>query len=251
MKQSVLITGAASGIGWATAKLLASKGYRIILLDRNAPLMKSARDELMQRGGTTEDIDLVELDLGDIARLESWADNYPFPGAGLFGLINNAAIENLKPMVDLSVQDLDAMWRINMLAPVVLARKCLPHLKRCQGSIVNVGSIADRAYSRLYSGYGASKAFLNSFFKHAAKEIGFEGVRVNSVSPGSVDTPLMDDVLARGLFDPKDVTAEVAGIPLEQRLARPEEIAQTILFALTGPRYLHGADLRIHGGSNP
>ena len=134
-------------------------------------------------------------------------------------LVNVAAIEILKPFTDFTRQDLDLTWRINMLAPILMTQACYPFLKIAQGSVVNISSTADTAYCRLYSVYGASKAFLNSLSRHAAREFGFDGVRINTISPGGVDTPLMREVLESGVFDPDETHREMQQIPIEQRSA--------------------------------
>ena len=87
---------------------------------------------------------------------------------------------------------------------------------------------------------------MNSFSKHAGKEFGFKGVRINIVSPGPIDTPLMTEILK--LFESGELEKLEASIPIEQRLGRPEEVAAAIWFALSGPKYLHATDIRVTGG---
>jgi 3-oxoacyl-[acyl-carrier protein] reductase len=249
MKRTVLISGGSRGIGLGIAQRALARGMRIILLAQNEAELTAAARDLVARGFSTETIEIQTLDLADSDEIVRRVPTFPFLQSGLFGLINNAAVEILKPFTEFTRDDLERTWRINMLAPILMTQACYPFLKMATGSVVNISSTADRAYCRLYSAYGASKAFLNSLSRHAAREFGFDGVRVNVVSPGGVDTPLMREVLDSGVFDRAEVEKEMQQIPIEQRWARIDEIAETVLFALEGPRYLHGADLRVHGGS--
>lgn len=249
MKRTVLISGASRGIGLGIARLALERGMRAILLAQHENELKSAADGLVAEGFSADDLEIEVLDLADseqiIRRVPKIASIQP----GLFGLVNVAAIEILKTFNEFTLQDLDLTWRVNMLAPILMTQACYPFLKVAKGSVVNISSTADRAYCRLYSVYGASKSFLNSLSSHAAREFGFDGVRINVISPGGVNTPLMREVLESGIFDPEETRREMQQIPIEQRWATIEEIAQAVMFALEGPRYLHGSDLRVHGGS--
>jgi NAD(P)-dependent dehydrogenase (short-subunit alcohol dehydrogenase family) len=222
---------------------------RVILLAQHERELKAAAEKLVGEGFPADDVEVEVLDLSDSDEISRRVPTFPSLQSGLFGLVNNAAVEILKPFNEFTRDDLELTWRVNMLAPILMTQACYPFLKIARGSIVNISSTADRTYERLYSVYGASKAFLNGLSCHAAREFGFDGVRINVISPGGVDTPLMREVLESGVFDPEETRKEMQRIPIEQRWATIEEIAQAALFALEGPGYLHGADLRVHGGS--
>jgi NAD(P)-dependent dehydrogenase (short-subunit alcohol dehydrogenase family) len=249
MKRTILVSGASRGIGLGIARAALEHGMRVILLAQHDAELKSAAEKLFAEGFSAGDIEIEVLDLADGDQIIRRVPTFASLQSGLFGLVNCAAIEILKPFNEFTPQDLDLTWRVNMLAPILMTQACYPFLKIAKGSVVNISSTADNSYSRLYSVYGASKAFLNSLSCHAAREFGFDGVRMNVISPGGVDTPLMREVLESGVFDREEVRQEMQRIPVEQRWATIEEIAHAAMFALEGPRYLHGSDLRVHGGS--
>lgn len=248
MKKTVLITGGSRGIGHATAQLLLEKGFRVILIARDEASLQTVRDNFVQSGFAADDIELVVLDMADSAAIQTRIPQCRLLQDGLFGLVNNAAFETLKNVTEYTLDDLEKTWRVNMLAPVLMIQTCYSLLQKADGSVVNVSSISDQEYSRGYSVYGGSKSFLNAFSRHAARELGFDGIRINLVSPGGTDTPLMQHMVDIGVFTEQHIAEAKAMIPIEQRFATPREVAETIYFALTGPRQLHGADLRIHGG---
>ncbi|MBI3920346.1 MAG: SDR family oxidoreductase [Armatimonadetes bacterium] len=245
-RQTVLITGGSKGIGLATARLLLERDFRVILVARNLQGLSQAREAFLSAGFPGEDIEVQAMDVGDPDQILKEVPQLRLIQDGLFGLVNNAACEPLKRVRDFTRQDLDSVWQTNMLGPILLIQTCYPYLLKAGGSVVNVSSISDHEHYETYSVYGASKAFLNSFSRHAAKELGREGIRINVVSPGGVDTALMRETVRQ--FPAELIERETQAIPIEQRWAKPEEVAETIYFALTGPKYLHGADLRVHGG---
>jgi NAD(P)-dependent dehydrogenase (short-subunit alcohol dehydrogenase family) len=246
-RNTVLVTGGSKGIGQATARLLLQKGWRVILLARDARRLAVVKKDFVAEGFAPDDIEVVALDMADAHAIKKQVPKLKLLQDGLFGLVNNAASEILKPVTAYTRDDLETMWRVNMLAPILMIQACHPFLKKARGSVVNVSSTADRAFYARYSVYGGSKAFLNSFSLHAARELGLAGIRINLVSPGGVDTPLMRSIEKK--FSRKEIKHAKSVIPMEQRWGQPEEIAATIYFALSGPRYLHGADIRVHGGS--
>ncbi len=245
-KKTILITGGSKGIGLATGELFLERDFRVILLARDRARLTRVKADFVKRGFAAHDIEVAAIDLSDSDALALRVPKLKLLQDGLFGLVNNAAVEILKKVTQYSRDDLESTWRVNMLAPILMIQKCYPYLLKASGTVVNVGSISDHRHYEKYSVYGASKCFLNGFSQHVAKELGFDGIRLNVVSPGGVDTPLMQKV--EKLFAPKEIARTKATIPIDQRWATSREIAETIYFSLTGPRYLHGADIRIHGG---
>ena len=247
LRKTVLITGGSKGIGQATARLLLQKGMQVILLARDVKRLAAAKKAFVAEGFTPDAIEVVEMDMGDADAIRTRVPELWLLQRGLFGLVNNAACEILKPLSGFTEDDLESTWRVNMRAPIVMIQTCYPFLKKVRGSVVNLGSVSDREHYPRYSVYGGSKAFLNAFSRHAAKELGFDGIRINVISPSGIDTPLMRAV--EKTFPRKEIRQAKQAIPIGQRWGTSQEIAETIYFALTGPSYLHGADIRVHGGS--
>lgn len=245
--KTILITGGSKGIGFAVAARVLREGHRVILLARDARGLDEATTKLIAGGTSATKIHTAAVDVGNIAALKDCVAGLPWLVEGLDGLVNNAAAEILHRVEDFPLADMELLFRVNCLAPIVLIQLCLPTLKQARGSVVNIGSVSDVQPAPLYSVYGGTKAFLNAFTKHAAKELGFEGVRINTVSPGGTDTPLMEAIAAKH-FSKDEIEKVCSTIPMEQRWGSPDEIADAVWFALFGPRYLHGADLRIDGG---
>lgn len=248
-KRTVLITGGSLGIGQAAAQHCLEQGCRVVLVARKQDTLEQTRRQFIDQGHPAADIHIEAMDMADAHAILTRIPKLDFLQDGLFGLVNNAAFETIKRVDEYSVDDLEKTWQVNMRAPLLMIQACYPFLKKVSGSIVNVSSTAsDSPFAERYSLYGGSKAFLNSFSKHAAKELGFAGVRINIVSPGATETPLMAEVL-KTYFSPDERKKTESTIPIEQRFGQPQEVAQAIWFALAGPKYLHAADIRVDGGA--
>jgi NAD(P)-dependent dehydrogenase (short-subunit alcohol dehydrogenase family) len=248
-KRTVLIAGGSEGIGYATAEKCLSQNCRVILIARGLPKLESARERLLGKGHSAEDVEIVSADLQKCEEIPALVGRLPWVAEGLWGLVLNAAIERIQPAVQFSCEEILATLRVNVVSPVLLISACYPAIRMASGNIVYVGSIADFKRDPGYSVYGGSKAFMKSFVGHAGQEMGPEGVRINVVSPGATDTEMMRRMRYEEKTWPEDqINAFEQSIPIEKRFARPDEIADAIWFALAGPRYFHGEDIRIYGG---
>ena len=239
--RTMLLTGASRGIGHATVKRFSSAGWRVITCSRHAfpegcPWMAGPDDHL-------------QIDLGDDASvLTAIAEvKRRLPGARLDALVNNAGISPKGPGGSrLGTLETEAdVWRrvmqVNCFAPVMLARGLLDELENAGGCIVNVTSIAgSRVHPFAGAAYATSKAALAGLTREMAFDFGPRGVRVNSISPGEIDT----SILSPG------TDAIVAQLPM-RRLGLPEEVAKAIYFLCTDQSsYVHGAEIHINGGQH-
>jgi len=245
IRKRIIVTGAARGIGRAIASLLLKSGCQVLFIDRDEERLAAcvAGFERAYPGQvSSHGMDLADADaiLGDFI-------NHPWCREGLDGLVNNAAVAVHKPLAEFSLEEIEQTWRVNMRAPLLMTKVCLPALTRNKGAIVNLSSCAVRRPAPAYALYAPSKAFLDCYTRHAASELGPCGVRINNVSPGGIQTELMDETIVALELSPESLKAATDLIPIEQRWGRPEEVAECVAFALFGPRYLHGETICMDG----
>lgn len=208
--KAALISGASRGIGEATARLLHARGYGVGLLARNGARLEALARELPGA------LPIV----GDVRRREDWeraVGRMEEAFGGLFALINNAGIGIMKPVVELSEEEVREVLEVNLMGPFLGLKAALPLLLRSRGVVVNVGSLAGKNAFKGGAAYNASKFGLLGLMGAAMLELREMGVRVVNVLPGSVDTGFAGSPVGEGW-----------------KLA-PEDVARAILFALEMP----------------
>jgi 3-oxoacyl-[acyl-carrier protein] reductase len=233
--RTVLITGGAGGIGGAISEAFAAKGAVPVLIDMHPDVGETAS----RLGGYGQKLDLT----GNSAAQE--AVNFALKQTARLDVVVNAAgIQVRSEASAITDQDWCRLLDINLSAAYRLCRAAIPALELTKGSIVNVASLsADRAVPGIVP-YGATKAALVQLGKGLAAELGCRGVRVNSVSPGYVATPMTAAVLD----DPEFRERVLRRIPL-QRLADGHDVADAVVFlASHSARYITGAVLPVDGG---
>lgn len=233
---TALITGATSGIGRATAVLLASRGMHVLVHGRDAARGDAVVERIRADGGKA---DFLACDLADAEAVRDLARQ-----AGRVDvLVNNAAtMFPGGPTASATADGIDLMHAINVRAPFLLVTELAPAMAaRGEGAIVNVLSMAARFGLTGMACYGASKAALGLLTKSWAAEFGPSGVRVNAVSPGPTRTE------GTAVFGPG--LDELASPAPAGRVAAPEEIAASIAF-LAGPEasFVQGVVLDVDGG---
>jgi NAD(P)-dependent dehydrogenase (short-subunit alcohol dehydrogenase family) len=239
----MLLTGASRGIGHATVMQFAMAGWRILSCSRQA-----FSDKCPWPSGAD---DHVQIDLADpvdtergIAEIRRRLEK---EGGKLNALVNNAGISPKGPggkrlgAADTSFNDWNRVFQVNFFAPIMLARGLITELKAAKGAIVNVTSIAGtKVHPFAGAAYATSKAALASLTREMAADFGAAGIRVNSISPGEIDT----SILSPGT----DKIVET--LPL-RRLGTTEEVAKAIYFLCTdASSYVTGAELHINGGQH-
>ena len=237
-----LVTGAASGIGRATAQRLASEGATLMLADINAEgleetrasLPEGARAEVAVFNAIDDDScrDMVAQTVDTLGRLDV--------------LCNIAGMSRSAKFLDLKREDWDRMFAVNTTSLFIITQAALPHLIKAKGNIVNMASASGRVGAPYFSHYAASKAAVISLTRSLAVEFSKEGVRVNCICPGGVNTPMAQvnaDSMAADID--MDLLRRLFALHPE---ARPEEIAGAVAYlASEEARYVSGASFAIDG----
>jgi len=238
--RSVIVTGGASGIGRATALLLARNGARVFVGDvdaiRGAELAKEcARDSLP--------IEFLPMDITNPASVAQFVEAVEVKVQRVDVLVNAAGWDRIEPFMENAPELWDRLVSINLMGAIRLTRTVLPPMIAAgQGKIVNIASDAGRVGSMGETVYSAAKGGLIAFTKSLAREMARHRINVNCVCPGPTDTPLFASLPDR-LRD-----ALTRAIPF-RRIATPEEIAEAVMF-FAGPRsdYITGQVLSVSGG---
>lgn len=241
--RSAVITGAASGIGRATAHRFAAAGARLVLVDRNAEGLADAMTALGNGGHRS-----VTMDVTDEAAWATLAAGIESSDGKLDILVNNAGFGVFRSIADTTLEHWRAIMAVNLDSVFLATKHLLPLLARSgNGAIVNMSSIRGITASANASSYCAAKGAVRMFTKATALECAAlrNGVRANSIHPGHIETPLTAGAHA----DPAIAARLLADTPLG-RTGKPEEIADAILFlASDASRYMTGAELVVDGGS--
>ena len=240
-RRTLLLTGASRGIGHATVKRFSAAGWRVITCSRhafpeNCPWEMGPEDHIqVDLADPASTVDAI----GEIrSRLE---------GGELHALVNNAAVSPKGEggarigSIETTLETWQHVFRVNFLAPIMLARGLLEELKAAKGSVVNVTSIAgSRVHPFAGAAYATSKAALASLTREMAADFGRVGVRVNAIAPGEIDTSILSPGTEK----------IVAQIPL-QRLGTTDEVAKIIYVLCTETSsYVNGAEIHINGGQH-
>lgn len=238
MQKTALVTGGNSGIGYATAKLLKTKGYEVTICGRNSERVNQAAAELGVNG--------FVADMGiasDVIKLAGY-----FEGKSLNALVNNAAIARFAPLAYCTSADFDEFININVRGPLDLIKGVLPALQKVSGSITNVSSAVVNNGLANAALYAASKGALDALTKSLAIEFAPLGVRINAVAPGAIDTPIITKL---GLDEQTQAAVKAhmeTTIPLA-RFGRADEVAEVIVAQLESS-YTTGAIWAVDGGVN-
>jgi 2-hydroxycyclohexanecarboxyl-CoA dehydrogenase len=231
------VTGGASGIGRAAVQALAAAGARVFVGDVDD---SGAAETCRSVGGNAQ---ATHLDITDAGSVADFARGVLDSGGRLDVLVNAAGWDRLEPFLDNEPEFWERIVDLNYLGPVRVSRAFLPAMIDAGGgAIVNVASDAGRVGSTGETVYAGAKGGVIAFSKSLAREMARHGIRVNCVSPGPTDTPLF-----RSLPEKMQMALERA-IPLH-RLARPEEVADAILFfASDRSAFCTGQVLSVSGG---
>ena len=242
-RKAIILTGASRGIGHATAKRFSTAGWRVITCSRHpfpedCPWDAGPEDHIVVDLASSEDTHKA---------ITVMREKLVAHGGRLDALVNNAAISPKLAKgarmnsLETAESDWKTVFQINFFAPIMLARGLLEELKTARGAVVNVTSIAGtKVHPFAGAAYSTSKAALASLTREMAHDFGPHGVRVNSISPGEIETSILSPGTEK----------IIPQIPLH-RLGQPEEVAKAIYFLCTDQSsYISGAELHINGGQH-
>lgn len=229
----IVITGAASGIGFATAQLFAAEGAQVALLDANAAALGPAARGL----GAPE----IHCDVTDVGSVRAAVAAAAKAMGGIDGLVNGAGIFGFTPLADSKPEEWQRILAVNLMGPVLVSQAALPWLQQAEAAtIVNISSVVALRPAARTAAYVASKTGLLGITRSLAIELGPK-IRVNAVCPGTIDTPM-----ARASFAATGLDVSAYTIP---RMGTAMEIAQGILYLSSAESsYVTGTALPIEGG---
>jgi L-fucose dehydrogenase len=245
--KTVLVTGAAKGIGRAVAMHFARDGARVAMLDRDRNALELAAREV---GNSASDAALaVTADVSKSDQVSSAVDEAIAHFGGLDVLVNNAGIHFARALDEYTDEEWQRVFAVNVNGAFYTTRAALPALRRSRGVIVIVSSMTALVGQDRGAAYVASKGALVSMTRALALELAADGIRVNCVCPAGVDTPLMRS-WAETLPDPEAVLRGQAEMHLLGRLATAEDIAATIAFlASPASSFMTGTIVPVEGGA--
>ena len=239
--KTVLITGASKGIGRATAIAFAKKGYSVGI-NFNTSLLdaENLKIKLIDLGA---DAEIFRADVSKPESVKVLADSFIKRFGHIDVLVNNAGISNIKPINEIEFEDWDSIISTNLSSAFYLTKALLPYFINAKsGCIINIASIWGEVGASCEVAYSASKAGLIGFTKALSKELGPSGIRVNSISPGFIDTDMTANI------SEEEKNSFIQNLSIE-RIGTPEDIADVAVFLSSDKsKYITGQNISVNGG---
>lgn len=243
MERTALVTGAAGGIGYATVLAFRDAGWKAIATDRR------------ESADFPAEITFIQSDVSQQESVSNLFEQITNETDVLHALVNNAAIQISKPIVEMSIEEWDATMASNFRAVFLTSKAAHPMMKAAKGAaIVNVSSVHAIATSIGVAAYAASKGAVMALSRAMAIEFSPDNIRVNAILPGAVDTEMLRSGLDRGHLDDgsvEDRLEDLARKTVIGRVGKPDEIARSILFLADEVQsgFITGEGLVVDGGA--
>ncbi|MDQ0775576.1 NAD(P)-dependent dehydrogenase (short-subunit alcohol dehydrogenase family) [Streptomyces aurantiacus] len=239
--KNVVITGGSSGFGFTTAKLLVDGGARVLITGRTQATLDSAREQLGKNAVA------VRSDVASLSDLDALADRVKEEFGTLDALFVNAGITRFEPFQSMSADVYDELFAVNAKGSYFTVQKLAPLLSEGSGVVITT-SVANVLGIPMISAYAASKAALRSMTRSLARELLPQGIRVNAVSPGPVDTGILDRSMPAEAAEATKAQM-IAQNPM-QRVGDPDEVARAVAFLAFDATFTTGAEFAVDGGAS-
>jgi NAD(P)-dependent dehydrogenase (short-subunit alcohol dehydrogenase family) len=241
--RTVIVTGGTRGIGLSLAEGFVLAGARVVVASRKPDACEAAAEHLRSLGGQAIG---VPAHVGDMDDLDVLVEATVSEFGGLDVVVNNAANALAQPMGEMTPEAIVKSQEVNLRGPVFLVQKALPHLKISKhAAVLNMISVGAFNFSPGTAMYSANKAALLSFTRSMAAGYAGDGIRVNAIAPGPVDTDMMRN-------NPQAAIDQMAGATLLKRLASPDEMVGTaLLLCSDAGSYMTGTVVIVDGGGTP
>lgn len=249
INKRAVITGGSDGLGLAIAAAFAAEGADLWLVARQADKLAAAAESLAPYGVVVK---FTSADLTDPASVQRVAEEIAAGWEGVDVLVNNAGMARFTPFAEVTPAELQAQVQLNLLTPYMLTQALLPRLAAVRGAVINISSTSAHRLipGRPASAYAMTKGGLNSLTKALALELGPQGVRVNAIAPGTIQTPLTRRMIA-GFSDERrqEYDKFVSQSFALGRLGEPEDVAQlAVHLASDAANWTTGSVFIVDGG---
>lgn len=242
MIKYVYISGGASGIGFKTAKLCLKKNWTPIVLGRREGKLQGASAQL-------NNCPYLSVDLSKESSKENLRNHFKtLPKGELIGLVNNAGIYKPSSFLNTKTEDWTNQFNVNLLSAVYLSQEFFEELKNSQGSVVNISSTLGIRPIANTGAYSASKAAMNNLTQTMALEFAPFGVRVNSICPGIVNTPIHKDSQGEGDESIMKWKESLKAVQPLDRIGEPVDISETVVHLIEKSKWTTGTIINIDGG---
>lgn len=238
--QVAIVTGGGSGLGYATAKCLASAGAKVIIIGRRENILKKACDEL------GEDISYRVFDITHTDRSKEFVSEIVSDFGSCDIIINNAGRHCKKDVSDITIQDFQDIFDVHLYGSFALSQAAIPYMKRKKhGSIIFVSSMSALLGLTKVCAYGAAKSALIGLTRCMAGDISAEGIRVNAIIPGFIDTPMFHQAVDA---DPPRQQKILGHTPMNC-YGRPEDVGWAAVYLCSNAaKFVNGTSITVDGG---